>query len=156
VRRARREPVEVVPSSGSWFPPAPGPSDAATYSAGRIYDVELQDVDDGTFHLRWGGEHAAAVLAALRNGHRARGPIRQVEWGSYQAVLDGGAARRLLTSVLPDAGWQRQPVEIVAHTGEVRPAVVAKVSAGASVIALATVLELLEDGRQYSVLADVY
>jgi len=143
--------------TGSSIPPAPAPSDAATYAAGRVYDVELHDVDDGSFHLRWGGEHAAAVLAALRNGHRARGPIRQVEWGSYEAVLDGASARRLLTSVLPDTGWQRQPVEIVAHTGDVHPVVARLCGAGSgSLIALASVIELLDDDRQYSVLADVY
>jgi hypothetical protein len=138
------------------MPPASGPSDAATYAEGRIYDVELHDVDDKNFHLRWGGEHAAAVLAALRYGHRFRGPIRQVDWGSYEAVLDGAAARRLLTSVMPELGWQRQLVEIVAHTGEVRPELAARVQRDGSVIALATVVELLEDTRWYSVLADVY
>jgi len=153
VRWTRREPVEVVPSTGSWLPPAPVPSDAATYAEGRIYDVELHALDDANFHLRWGGEHAAAVLAALRHGHRLHGPIRQVEWGSYEAVLDGAATRRLLTSVLPDAGWHRQPVEIVAHTGDRR---LARVGPGSSVVALATVLDLLDDRRQYSVLADVY
>lgn len=138
------------------MPPAPAPSDAATYAEGRIYDVELHDVDDRSFHLRWGGEHAAAVLAALRHGHRVHGPIRQVEWGSYEAVLDGAATRRLLTSVLPDEGWHRQPVELVAHSGELRPAIVARVGSPGSVIALATALELLDDGRWYSVVADVY
>lgn len=138
------------------MPPPSGPSDAATYAAGRIYDVELHDVDDTRFHLRWGGEHAAAVLAALRYGHRFRGPIRQVDWGSYEAVLDGASTRRLLTSVLPDLGWQRQSAEIVAHSGEIHPAVAAEAARGGSVIALATVLELLHDDRRYSVLADVY
>ena len=148
----------MVPSSLVSVPPAPGPSDAATDAEGRVYDVELQDVDDRTFHFRWGGEHAAAVLAALRHAHRNRGPIRQVEWGSYEAVLDGGAARRLLTSVLPDHSWQRQPVELVAHSGDLRPAVVERVgrTSGGSVIALASALELLEDDRRYSVVADVY
>ena len=138
------------------MPLAPAPSDAATYAEGRIYDVELHDADDPSFHLRWGGEHAAAVLAALRHAHRARGPVRQVEWGSYEAVLDGAAVRRLLTSVLPEQSWQRQPVELVAHTGDLHPAVVARLGAPGSVIALATVLELLDDSRQYSVIADVY
>jgi hypothetical protein len=156
VRRTRREPVEVVPSAGLSIPPAPGPSDAATYAEGRVYDVELHDVDDRTFHLRWGGEHAAAVLAALRNAHRARGPVRQVEWGSYEAVLDGGAARRLLASVLPHESWRRQPVELVAHSGQAPRAVVARVGPAGSMVALATALELLDDGRYYSVLADVY
>ena len=146
----------MVPTTGFSIPPAPAPSDAATYSEGRIYDVELHDVDDNRFHLRWGGEHAAAVLAALRHAHRERGPIRQVEWGSYEAVLDGAAARRLLASVLPDAGWQRQPVELVAHSGDLHPALVTRSGATGSVVALATVLELLEDSRRYSVLADVY
>jgi hypothetical protein len=158
VRRAQREPVEVVPSTGLSIPPAPGPSDTATDAEGRVYDVELHDVDDPSFHLRWGGEHAAAVLAALRHAHRDRGPIRQVEWGSYEAVLDGAGARRLLSSVLPDHGWHRQPVELVAHSGDLRPAVVAQIgrAGGGCVIALATAVELLEDGRRYSVLADVY
>lgn len=142
----------------SWIPPAPAPSDAATYAEGRVYDVEVHDVDDPSFHLRWGGEHAAAVLAALRHAHRDRGPIRQVEWGSYEAVFDGATARRLLSSVLPDHGWHRQPVELVAHSGDLRPAVVEHVgrASGGAVIALATAVELLEDGRRYSVLADVY
>ena len=156
VRRARREPVDVVPSAGWSVPPAPAPSDAATDAAGRIYDVEVHDVDDGSFHLRWGGEHAAAVLAALRHAHRERAPVRQVEWGSYEAVLDGAEARRLFASVLPDGGWRRQPVELVAHSGQAPRAVVAKVGPAGSVIALATVLELLDEGRRYSVLADVY
>ena len=67
-------------------------------------------------------------------------------------------ARRLLSSVLPELGWQRQQVELVAHSGELRPAVVDRVgqTSGGSEIALATALELLEDGRRYSVLADVY
>lgn len=138
------------------MPSAPAPSDAATYSEGRVYDVELHDVDDQSFHVRWGGEHAAAVLAALRHGHQARAPIRQVEWGSYEAVLDGAATRRLLKSVLPDTTWERQPAELVAHSGDLHPAVVERVGRGTSVVALATVLDLLEDGRSYSVLADVY
>lgn len=146
----------MVPSTGFSIPPAPAPSDAATDAGGRIYDVELRDVDDHTFHLRWGGEHAAAVLAALRHAHRNRGPIRQVEWGSYEAVLDGAGARRLLSSVLPDHAWHRQPVELVAHSGGPSSAVVARVGPGSSVIALATALELLDDDRRYSVLADVY
>ena len=158
MRRARREPVEVVPSTGFSVPPAPAPSDGATDAEGRVYDVELHDVEDHAFHVRWGGEHAAAVLAALRHAHRARGPVRQVEWGSYEIVLDGAATRRLLTSVLPDQGWHRQPVELVAHSGDLRPAVVERLGRAGrgSVVALATVLDLLEEGRQYSVLADVY
>ena len=146
----------MVVSTATSVPPAAAPSDAATDAEGRIYDVELHDVDDQSFHLRWGGEHAAAVLAALRHAHRDRGPIRQVEWGSYEAVLDGAAARRLLTSVLPDQGWRRQPVELVAHSGDLRPALVTRLGTPGSVIALATALDLLEDGRRYSVLADVY
>ena len=153
--RARHEPVDVVPT-GPRARPAAAPSDAATDAEGRIYDVELHDVDDGSFHLRWGGEHAAAVLAALRHAHRERGPVRQVDWGSYQVVLDGAAARRLLSSVLVDHRWHRQPVELVAHSGEAPGAVVARVGPAGSVIALATVVELLDDGRRYSVLADVY
>ncbi len=154
VRGRRRDyPVDVVPSTGFSIPPAPAPSDAATDAEGRVYDVELHDLDDRRFHLRWGGDHAAAVLAALRHAHRDRGPIRQVEWGSYEAVLDGAAVRRLLQSVLPDQGWQRQPVEVVAHSGDALPMLAGRRS---SVIALAAAVELLDDGRRYSVLADVY
>ena len=156
MRRTRREPVEIVPSTGFSIPPAPAPSDAATNAEGRVYDVEVHDVDDRTFHLRWGGQHAAAVLAALRHAHRSWAPVRQVEWGSYEAVLDGAEARRLFASVLADEGWRRQPVELVAHGGQAPRAVVARVGPAGSVIALATVLELLDDGRRYSVLADVY
>ena len=71
-------------------------------------------------------------------------------------VVLSRCARRLLTSVLPDAGWQRQPVELVAHTGDLHPALVTRLGTPGSVIALATVLELLDDGRRYSLLADVY
>ena len=131
------------------------PSDAATDAEGRLYDVELHDVDDPSFHLRWGGRHAAATLSALRRGHRTSGPIRQLEWGSYEVVLDGAAARRLLGSVLSIEAWRHQPVEIVQHP---RPSGRQVVRAGAedSTIGLGTALELLEDGRRYSVVADVY
>ena len=131
------------------------PSDAATLAEGRLYDVELHDVDDPGFHLRWGGRHAAATLAALRRAHRTSGPIRQVEWGSYEAVLDGAAARRLLSAVLSMEAWRDQPVEIVPHPDPSGRQVVRAGGQG-STIALGTALELLEDGRRYSVVADVY
>jgi len=131
------------------------PSDAATDAEGRIYDVELHDVDDRSFHLRWGGRHAAATLAALRRAHRNSGPIRQVEWGSYEAVLEGAAARRLLSSVLSIEAWAQQPVEIVAHPTH-RGRELVRAGAEGTIIPLSTALELLEDGRRYSVVADVY
>jgi hypothetical protein len=151
----RHELVGLSPEAMLWGAPSHIPSDAATDAEGRVYDVELHDVDDRTFHLRWGGRHAAATLAALRRGHRLDGPIRQVEWGSYEAVLDGGATRRLLSSVLSDDGWWGQQVEIVQHGTDRRPVVRGAGPTG-SVITLAAALELLDDGRRYSVLADVY
>jgi hypothetical protein len=128
--------------------PAPTPSDAATAAEGRLYDVELHDVDDPTFHLRWGGRHAAATLAALRHAHRDRTQVRQVDWGSYEAVLDGAAARLLLASVLDDEAWRSEPVEVVPH-GDHRDEPPPPLELGRAV-------DLLGDGRRYSVLADVY
>src|SRR5438105_14035420 len=93
------------------------PSDEATSAEGALYDVELQALDDRSFHLRWHGRHAAAVLAALRHAHLA-GPVRQVEWGTYEVVLDGASTRRLLCAVLDDATWGHEPVELVHHPAD--------------------------------------
>jgi hypothetical protein len=120
------------------------PSDDATEALARDYDVVLRTAGDVTLKVRWSGRHAAATLAALRRGHRIDGVIHQVEWGCYEVELDGGAARRLLCSVLGDDDWRREPVEVV--RGDVR----------GSRLALGDVLELLDDTRRYSVLADVY
>jgi hypothetical protein len=120
------------------------PSDAVTAAMARDYDVVLRAAGDVTLQVRWGGRHAAATLAALRNGHRIDGIIHQVEWGSYEVELDGGAARRLLCSVLGDDDWRADPAEVV--RGEVR----------GSTLALGEVVELLDDAVRYSVLADVY
>lgn len=123
------------------------PSDAATEAEGRLFDVELQDVDNHRFHLRWGGAHAAATLAALRHAHREDGPVRQVDWGSYEAVLDGGSARQLLSSVLEGDEWRVQAVEVVDHSGGV---------AGGPVIDLGAALGMIDDARRYTIVADVY
>ena len=123
---------------------APGPSDAVTAAMARDYDVVLRTAGAVTLQVRWSGRHAAATLAALRNGHHIDGIIHQVEWGSYEVELDGGATRRLLCSVLGDDEWRGDPVEVM--RGEVR----------GSTLALGDVLDLLDDALRYSVLADVY
>jgi hypothetical protein len=124
--------------------PPTGPLDQVTEAMARDYDVVLRTAGDVTLQVRWSGRHAAATLAALRNGHRIDGIIHQVEWGSYEVELDGGATRRLLCSVLGDDDWREEPVEVV------RGAV------GGATLALGDVLDLLDDALRYSVLADVY
>ena len=121
------------------------PSDAASAAAGALYDVELQAIDDPTFHLRWQGPHAAAVLAALRHVHLA-GPTRQVEWGTYQVVLDGASTRRLLGAVLADETWCHEPVDFVHHPAD----------GLAEHIELGAAIELLDDERYYTLVADLY
>ncbi|MCU1451829.1 MAG: hypothetical protein JWP02_3999 [Acidimicrobiales bacterium] len=126
--------------------PAGKPSDAATAAEGGLYDVELRALDDHTFHLRWHGRHAAALLGALRHVHLA-GPVRQVEWGTYEVVLDGESTERLLRKVLDDDTWRHEPVEVVDH------------GAGAprsDLIEMGTAVDLLDAGRYYSLVADVY
>ena len=121
------------------------PSDAASAAAGALYDVELLAVDDPTFHLRWHGEHAAAVLAALRHLHLA-GPVRQVEWGTYQVMLDGASTRRLLDAVLEDETWRHEPVDVVHHPTD----------GTVDHIELGTAVELLDEARFYKLVADLY
>jgi len=123
---------------------APAPSDTVTAAMARDYDVVLRTAGEITLQVRWSGRHAAATLAALRNGHRIDGIIHQVEWGSYEVELDGGATRRLLCSVLGDDDWREEPVEVV--RGAIR----------GSTLALGDVVDLLDDALRYSVLADVY
>jgi hypothetical protein len=126
--------------------PSERPSDAATAAEGRLYDVELRALDDHTFHLRWHGRHAAALLAALRQVHLA-GPVRQVEWGTYEVVLDGTSTERLLRRVLDDETWRHEPVEVVDHSaGAGRP----------DLIEMGTAVDLLDARRYYSLVADVY
>jgi hypothetical protein len=122
------------------------PSDASTAEEGGLYDVELQALDDPTFHLRWHGRHAAALLAALRHLHLA-GPVRQVEWGTYQVVLDGASTERLLSAVLDDETWGHEPVELV-HHGPRAP--------GFDRIEMGTAVDMLDVRRYYTLTADVY
>ncbi len=122
------------------------PSDASTAEEGGLFDVELQALDDATFHLRWHGRHAAAVLAALRHSHLV-GPVRQVEWGTYQVVLDGTSTRHLLGAVLDDETWCHESVEMVDH-GTRKPR--------SRAIELGTAIDLLDAGRYYTITADVY
>src|SRR4051794_21725699 len=122
------------------------PSDASTAEEGGLYDAELQALDDTTFHLRWQGHHAAAVLAALRNAHLA-GPVRQVEWGTYQVVLDGISMRHLLRRVLHEDTWSHESIEIVHHGEKAGPP---------DRIEMGTAVDLLDPGRYYTLTADVY
>jgi hypothetical protein len=122
------------------------PSDAATAAEGGLYDAEVQALDDPTFHLRWHGRHAAALLAALRQVHLA-GPVRQVEWGTYEVILDGDSTRRLLRRVLDDDTWSHETVEIVQHGAG---------SARSDSIEMGTAVDLLDPRRYYSLVADVY
>jgi hypothetical protein len=121
------------------------PSDGATADEGALYDVELQALDDRSFHLRWQGRHAAGVLAALRHAHLA-GPVRQVEWGTHEVVLDGDSARHLLRAVLDDETWGHEPVELVRHPAD----------GSAESIELGNAVDLLEDERFYRLVADLY
>jgi hypothetical protein len=134
------------------------PSDSATASRARLYDVDLHAVDGPPFHVRWTGRHAAATLAALRHGHRVDGSIRQVEWGCYEVVLDGAATRRLIGSVLPDVDWHNDLAQILQLEAdlEAQPLPVPRDGVARSTIQLGALLTLLDDGRWYSVLADVY
>ena len=127
---------------------AAGPSDAVTEATAREYHVVLRAAESRSMHVRWSGRHAAATLAALRHGHRIDGLVHQVEWGCYEVELDGAATKRLLSSVLHDDAWHNDPVEVLhleAASGGDR-----------SELALADVLDLLDDALRYSVLADVY
>jgi hypothetical protein len=158
--RARHDdpttPTTLDPSLGGR--PAPKPSDAATDAEARDYDVQLRTAGGANLHVRWSGRHAAATLAALRHGHRIDGLIRQVEWGSYEVELDGAATRRLLRSVLHDDEWRHETVEVLRlepGAGPPLPARPDDVREGA-VLDLGDLLDLLDDRRRYSVLADVY
>lgn len=141
------------PDKRSWKP-----SDSATATEARLYDVDLRAVDGAAFHVRWTGRHAGAVLTALRHGHHVEGVINQVEWGCYQVILDGAATRRLLSSVLPGGGWESERVEVLEleagpEAGRL-PARPEQVPGRA--VPLSALVELLDDARWYSVLADVY
>jgi hypothetical protein len=134
------------------------PSDSATEAEARLYDVELHAVDGPPLHVRWGGAHAAATLAALRHAHRVEGgPIKQVEWGTYEVLLEGAATRRLLRGVLPEDEWGEQPAVVVRLGDQARSALPVRPGQdGRGVVALRSVLELLDDSSWYRVLADVY
>jgi hypothetical protein len=123
-----------------------------------LFDVDLRGVEGPPFHVRWTGRHAAATLAALRHGHRLEGSIRQVEWGCYEVVLDGAATRRLIGSVLPDVDWHNDLAQILQLEADLdaQPLPVPSDGVAQSTIQLGALLTLLDDGRWYSVLADVY
>lgn len=144
----------VRSSGGGHVPPAP--SDAATAAAARVFYVDLQAVDAPEFHVRWAGLHAAATLTALKQGHRLDGgPIRQIEWGTYAALLEGDATRRLLAGVLPEtAAWHDSPVDLVAVEGNAQ--LPARLTDGEPVVTLDALLSMLDDNTWYEVLADAY
>jgi hypothetical protein len=127
------------------------PSEAATAREARLYEVDLRE-RGGSLHVRWHGQHAAAVLAALRDGHRIDGPIRQVEWGTYEIELDGAATRGLLGAV-PGDDWRQQPVEVIAGSDRLLPA---RRDDDEHALRLADLVAVLADGNTYSILADVY
>ncbi|HEX9547346.1 MAG TPA: DnaJ domain-containing protein [Acidimicrobiales bacterium] len=157
--RPASHPASPVPRNatdhddGGWRP-----SDSATATRARLYDVDLRGVDGPPFHVRWTGRHAAATLTALRHGHRVEGSIRQVEWGCYEVVLDGAATRRLICSVLPDVDWHGDLAEVLQLEADLdaEPLPVPRNAVPGSSIELGALLTLLDDGRWYSVLADVY
>jgi hypothetical protein len=73
--------------------------------------------------------------------------VRQVEWGTYEVILDGTSTSRLLCRVLDDDTWRHEPVEVVNHGAG---------ATGLGHIEMGTVVDLLDAGRYYSLVADVY
>lgn len=140
-----------VRSTGGGHVP-PSPSDAAAAQSARVFYVGLRAVDGPAFHARWAGPHAEATLTALKKGHRLDGgPIRQIEWGTYSALLEGDATRRLLDGVRPGGNaWLDHVVDIV--TGDLLPAPVD----GAPTLTIGGLLDLIDDATWYEVLADAY
>jgi hypothetical protein len=133
------------------------PSDAATEAAAHLYHVQLRGLDGPGFRVNWGGRHAAATLAALRHAHTIEGPIRQFEWGSYEWVLDGAATRRLLWHVLEGEEWRRDPAEIVDLSTDLRDRCLpARRGQPGSEVELGSLLDVLDEGRWYSVTAEAY
>lgn len=130
------------------------PSDEAERRAARVYEIELREVDGDALRVRWHGAHAAAVLAALRHAHRVDGPIRQIDWGGYEVVLDGAAARRLLCSVDAPNGWHDEPAELLGASDHLLP--VRQGGPHHAVIELGVVLDQLQDSSHYTVVAEVY
>jgi hypothetical protein len=144
--REPEPPASPVLATGNGRSPSPlAPSDAATAEEAHVYEVLLRSFEGPALQVRWYGPHAAATLAALRHAHRVDGAIRQLEWGTYEVVLDGAATRRLLRSVLGD-GELVDPVEIQARDDGL-PAGPADLDA---------VVDLLDDDGRYELVADVY
>ena len=133
------------------------PSDAATEAAAHLYHVQLRGLDGPGFQVNWGGRHAAATLAALRHAHTIDGPIRQFEWGSYEWVLEGAAARHLLWHVLEGEEWRRDPAEIVDLNVDLRDRCLpARRTGDSAAVELGSLLDVLDEQRWYSVTAEVY
>jgi hypothetical protein len=149
------EPVPPVVATQPDRGPNPlAPSDEAERRAARVYEVELREVEGGALRVRWHGAHAAAVLAALRHAHRVDGPIRQIDWGGYEVVLDGAAARRLLCSVDAPRGWHEEPAELLGASDHQLP--VRQGGPHHTVVRLGAVLDQLRDDGHYTVVAEVY
>jgi hypothetical protein len=130
------------------------PSDAVTEAVAREYDAQLRSLTGPRLHVRWGGDHAAAVLAALRHAHCVDGAVRQVEWGCYEIELDGAATRRLLSAAPHGDEWRGEAVEVLRLSGGRVPA--RRDAAGRPALALGELLGLLDDRVRYAVTADVY
>lgn len=146
----------VLSRGGGQVPPSP--SHTATAAEARVYYVDMQSVDAPEFHARWEGRHAAATLEALKHGHRLdEGPIKQIEWGTYMALLEGDATRRLLEGVLPgEDEWRHYPVTVVAIEATPEDTLPARLQDAGNTVPLGTLVEMLDDGTWYKVLADAY
>jgi curved DNA-binding protein CbpA len=147
--------------------PDGGPSRAADRAAARrspdhqwssdnreakIFDAELESVDGPRLHARWGGQHAAATLAAVETAHRTRaGTVRQVEWGTYEMVLSGSEMRHFLEGVIAD---KSALATLVAADPQLRSRL--SVSGPCAPVGLAAMLAALEDRSHYSLVADLY
>ena len=88
------------------------------------------------------------MLGALRHAHLTAGPVRQVEWGTYEIVLDGASTRRLIAAVIADPTWAHEPVQVV-HRG-------AHPDDATELIELGSAADLLDDDRFYTLIVDVY
>jgi hypothetical protein len=117
----------------------------------RIYDVELESVGGPVLHARWGGEHAAATLAALREAHRTHArAVRQVEWGTYEMILTGSEMRHFLRTRVQCGG--------IATVVAADPQLQERLDIGGPLtsIGLESVIEVLDSQARYSLVADLY
>lgn len=155
----RVEPLHAVTHS------AGGPRSAPLDPFGpgvRIFDAELESVPPRPpFHVRWGGRHARASLAALHRLHHADiSLVRQLEWGSYQVELDGKDMVRLLQGVVPEDPGPEEPVSLVAMASSLRERLaqdgepLPTPGANGPVVPMRRVLPLIDPDGRYTLIAD--